>query len=459
MVKSVLILINLGVMAVLNLLFFQQIDIQHQIPAQLAPGESTEVEVTISKGKVSGFAKLQINVADGLTIESIENTGASFTFHDQKAKFIWMSLPEERTVTVRYRLTALPSAQGPQMVEGNFSYIDNNQRLVHEMPVRFVQTEGDAIASATPTPNNTSQAFASIHRTVEAADNGRFLVTVNIHKAHLSGFAKIEEDISHDFTAAAVKTDESVFNIVDNKVKFVWFDIPASNDVTIAYHLIPVTQNPNPDTKIEGEFSFLVNNETRSVKIADVRTEILAEETTDPIDDREIETEIDDEPIAEVHAESPDTSEEEQTQKAQQEEIEMTETLTATDETIPAAEQPEEIAQEMEPAQPVAPETPAVRMPETDITYRVQIIAASKLVDAQYFKKQHRFEEEYFVENHEGWVKYTTGRFDAYRAARDHRNVLTARYNFPGPFVTAYNDGARITVQEALMISNQKWVP
>ena len=46
--------------------------------------------------------------------------------------------------------------------------------------------------------------------------------------------------------------------------------------------------------------------------------------------------------------------------------------------------------------------------------------------------------------------------FDRYRAAREQRQAyLDANYNFPGPFVTAYNNGERITVQEALMIAKQ----
>ena len=55
-------------------------------------------------------------------------------------------------------------------------------------------------------------------------------------------------------------------------------------------------------------------------------------------------------------------------------------------------------------------------------------------------------------------MKYTTGDFLAYKQARDGREEIKSNYTFPGPFVVAYNNGERITVQEALMISNQKWV-
>ena len=62
------------------------------------------------------------------------------------------------------------------------------------------------------------------------------------------------------------------------------------------------------------------------------------------------------------------------------------------------------------------------------------------------------------IDNHEGWIKYLVNGYSEYRKARDRREDVTAGYEFPGPFVAAYNNGERISVQEALMISNQQWV-
>ena len=55
------------------------------------------------------------------------------------------------------------------------------------------------------------------------------------------------------------------------------------------------------------------------------------------------------------------------------------------------------------------------------------------------------------------WYKYTIGAFNIYKEARDRRNEIWAEENkIDDAFVTAYNSGERITVQEALMISKQK---
>ena len=93
----------------------------------------------------------------------------------------------------------------------------------------------------------------------------------------------------------------------------------------------------------------------------------------------------------------------------------------------------------------------------TGISFKVQIVASHKSVSESYINKHYGINESIALESHEGWVKYTVGGYAEYRSARDKRQKLSP-YDLPGPFVTAYNSGERITVQEALMVANQDWV-
>ncbi|MFQ5335126.1 MAG: hypothetical protein ACE5DN_03525, partial [Flavobacteriales bacterium] len=96
--------------------------------------------------------------------------------------------------------------------------------------------------------------------------------------------------------------------------------------------------------------------------------------------------------------------------------------------------------------------------PETGISYKVQICAGHKPVPGSHFKTQYKYSDSKVnIEQQGGWLKYTIGLFGVYKDAHDKRDQVTAKYDFPGPFVTAYNEGARITVQEALMITKQQW--
>jgi hypothetical protein len=91
------------------------------------------------------------------------------------------------------------------------------------------------------------------------------------------------------------------------------------------------------------------------------------------------------------------------------------------------------------------------------LVFKVQVCATHRTVDATYVKTNYKLADEVMQEMHEGWFKFTVGGYGQYVEARNKREAL-APFNLPGPFVTAYNNGNRITVQEALMISKQQWV-
>ena len=97
--------------------------------------------------------------------------------------------------------------------------------------------------------------------------------------------------------------------------------------------------------------------------------------------------------------------------------------------------------------------TPA---PEKNVAYKVQVGAFREGITIAKYQKKFNLKDQISLENHQGWTKLITGSFSEYKTARDKRNNL--RNKVKTAFVTAYNQGERITVQEALMITNQKWV-
>ncbi|MDP4953805.1 MAG: hypothetical protein NWQ53_09190, partial [Flavobacteriales bacterium] len=92
-----------------TLLFFVVADgviIEDNTPSSMTPGSSANITITINKGTVEDFAKLEIELPEGMSATPIQTNGASFSFKDQKAKFIWMALPSDQEFNVSYKLTA-----------------------------------------------------------------------------------------------------------------------------------------------------------------------------------------------------------------------------------------------------------------------------------------------------------------------------------------------------------------
>ena len=56
----------------------------------------------------------------------------------------------------------------------------------------------------------------------------------------------------------------------------------------------------------------------------------------------------------------------------------------------------------------------------------------------------------------EGFHKFMIGNFGEYKEARNNRETVKQK-GCQSAFVVAYNGAKRITVQEALMITSQKW--
>lgn len=470
MVRALLFGLNVFAFLIIGVFQKQEVNITQNPPVSLKPGESAIVVVEIDKSNVTGFAKYQVDLGEGLTAEVIDNSGASFTFHDQKAKFIWMALPDSRKFTLKYRITAEANALGNLSISSRFSYIYENERKNFDVPEQFISV-GDPgelakqqIKSGLEEKALNKAAAASGEREVTSVGINQWKVDLKIDKSSLQGFAKIEETIPNGYTVIDLKSSSAVFSLDDTKVKYIWYDIPESETIYVSYKLLPVIAMNGDSPKITGDFSYLKNEETVIVPILDVGT-IVEEEIFADMPDTASEDlatiEIPDTPAqsdyendtVDVEQEIDEVAEAKiPEEKHEPEETESTKTPVV--ETPPVSE----IAQKEDTRSKTDGNIVNIPEPETGVFYRVQIAAGKNNLKTDLFSKLYGFSEGYKLENMDGLFKYTTGYFQVYKSARDGRERITAKYDkFKGPFVTAYNDGERISVQEALMITSQKW--
>lgn len=488
--------IALGIINLAGILLFgyilQDVNVTDTIPASMSPGESVEVSVTINKGSISGFAKLQLEMPEGLTVTPVETNGASFTFSQQKAKFIWMSLPSQEEIIVKYNLIAGAAASGTKTIEGTFSYIDDNDRIDFELDSRIVELGGDAIAQNEESTEETTETASeestetiaetgsaeynsNCYREITQLGENEYQVKVTIQGMDVEGYAKIQEKLPPTYSIVDKNSGGSVVSIDGTTIKYVWFQTPDTDKLNVVY---VATTTGNLPLEIDGTFSYVLDNAPTSVAIdtmGGAAEEVLAmneeqseESETDSVATlpEEVQEQIQGSivPVEESTAENTEAAEEivEETEEDIAEMIDVPEESTES-----IAEVVEETEEEIVETTTAAVEeveevmettSTSIPSPETGVSYRVQIVAGPNTVGKSYFRSRHNFSENFNLENHEGWVKYTTGTHSEYKNARNDRERIRSQYNFDGPFVTAYNEGERITVQEALMITNQDWL-
>ena len=479
-------------------------------PETAERGKEITIELAFTRGQVKGFAKYTEDIPRGVEVEPGELGNATFTYDANQLKIIWLNIPDEDNFKVSYKLKFSEDAPESIDLSGKFSYLENNEKKSYH-PVKksiVIGTAGELAKKAAETAkkNEVIPASASVTRSIVESKGDIHTIRVSVSKKGIEGFSKIEEIVSMGAKVTALESQNAVFSSIKNKVKFIWMSVPTEETFSITYQIdLSTCSNKDPKT-FKGQFSYLDNNVSKQVDILFGDEKVLANNTP-PMDEpklkapEEEELEIEDipteEPVEELAVvvvpeilEEPVKKEDAtvEAEPVKKEEPVVEPTPEPESIVVPTQEPPKEATKEAEPivvpepiiikeekaAEPVvvkkekkAPTEPIlakkqVVSPDLDVAkgvnYRVQIAAGKNVVDAQYFSSRHQWTQNFAIENHEGWVKYTTGSYAEYKAARDSREGINAGgHKFMGPFVTAYNDGSRITVQEALMITKQKW--
>jgi len=485
----------LGVIAVLiSFKGFQQIvNVKHEPPRTIPSDRDVEGSLTIYKGGLRGYAKLEVEFPAEVNVMELESAGGAFTFSDNTMKIIWISLPPSEVVTVKYKARASKKAQGVARITGKFIYVDEGQRKIVDIPpvdVNLGKGPEEIAKEQEVTPE------IKIRREITKISEREYRVDIKMDKKGIIGFARISEELPADVSSQPMEIHNASFAQLGTSVKIVWMNIPEDEHLTVSY--VISSDKEIPFGNITGTFSYLYKEDIINVEIPTTKfPEVVVQEYT-PKYQYKAEGEAP-KPIVESGVEAPKPivgGEPEWVSKKQTKEEKRVEGKVE----VPSQEKKEEAvmgqppiakeeSKELPPSKPVEekpPVKPSEVKPEEKVTaekekkgpvevstsqpapkktqnvhYSVQVCALrTTRKSPQLIQKAYNFYEEGLrLEEHEGWFKYIlASKFTEYKNARDRREALK-KYAFPGPFVTAYLNNKRITVQEALMITGQKWVP
>ena len=107
---------------------FAQVSITANLPTQMVANSKFTTEVKIVKGELSNFAKYQIDVPLGYVITPIDTKGGNFTFENQRAKLVWVSLPADEFFSISYQIEVNSSAADTGILAQKFYYLENNEK-------------------------------------------------------------------------------------------------------------------------------------------------------------------------------------------------------------------------------------------------------------------------------------------------------------------------------------------
>lgn len=520
MIKTIYVLFSYVAFLLLGLFTSDTVLIENNTPAMIAPGVRSEVSVNVRKGDVQGFSKLELTLPDGFVATPGEIKGASFTFSGDKAKFVWMNLPEEEMFTITYFIESEPGIDGAYEIKGTFSYVKQNKREDIYIPTRTIVVKQDAptgveatLAEAPVVRVEAPVLEMSCERRIERLADNEYLVKLKVNNNKIVGFGKILEILPDNCSTNRDNDGGAIITQDANSIKFVWFEVPVASTFEVSYRVMCISDGTVP--VIRGQVSYTENGNPFTVDVvqvespADLGTQIASQTnaagndssnaavntatasnqtavTQDSTTTGNVSSTGDGNNAQQTNGETQiaantnttqqnasttgnnggnqvvigngvDTNSTAQTTQnpADSRSSEQQQNDKKEDKNAVGNTNSNDVSAVVDNTKVTVKSIPSV---EKGITYKVQILAAHRVVDKTYLKKKFSFDQDYNIENHNGWIKYTAGSYAQYKDARDARVKITSENsNLPGPFVTAYNDGERITVQEALLISKQLW--
>lgn len=273
-------------------LFGQQIPVKVILdaPTSVVAGNDFEVTLKIYKGELQDYSRFSQDVPSGFTAEKVQTPNADFTFTDQRVRIIWLKLPPDNEITVKYLINVDERLSGILELYGTFAYVDNGER-------KYVEINDPVKVQLLPNPNvdpekivdisqfntiktpvnieypdenpiNTDNSAEVLRQKPYVESNGTVFVTLLVKKPQGSDYLKLEESIPGGYTFQAITKNDAVVSQSASLARFVWMKSPSESSFIVKYSLSPIQNRQQEDLVIDGNLTY---NEYGETKIASVK--------------------------------------------------------------------------------------------------------------------------------------------------------------------------------------------
>ena len=409
----------------------QDVEISIDHPERVNAGENFTVTVTIKKGSLTDYSRFSQDLPLGLAATNVSSPNADFSFDEQRVRIIWLKLPEANEIKVSYLVSVDARLKGKFSLGGVFAYVVGDERKFlnfdQRKPITIVPSNsvdqslivdiqnfrGGKAPVTPPTVSRGVGPFAmAVRQRPVLLNTGGYLVHLLIDNPPGSKYAKVEESIPSGFLFEQVNSNEGIVSDAVSTVKFIWMKMPEQSEFEVVYRLVPKQGEPQGNMLIEGLFTYTDGNENKEAGIVEMDVSLDNLSATQKRD------------------------------------------LLATGK-VPQA------TRTTPPVQTASTTTPPVQTVSrpsgrviantkvldrgTGVYFRIQLTANMNAFDATTFYREAGVDREVFVEQHNGYYKYTVGPFQTYSQAMSYKENVENIQEVQGAFVVGYNNGNRVS--------------
>ena len=131
--------------------------ITYLLPDTINAGDSLTLGIDLEKGKINGFAKLEVYLPTGFTPKLEKQNGASMICNANMVKFIWIDIPTSNIIHIRIKMKTDSRLTGKKEFYGSFHYLVNGERKKQTMPLILTWVKNKIT-------NEIPESLASIYR-------------------------------------------------------------------------------------------------------------------------------------------------------------------------------------------------------------------------------------------------------------------------------------------------------
>lgn len=427
------------------------IDFELKAPEHVTAGESFEVELIFRKGDLEDYSRFSQDLPEGFAASNISSPNADFTFTDQRVRIIWLKLPDEKELKVKYSISVDQRLRGQLELKGTFAYVLNGERAylnlsepvyVNILPNPALDasqvvdiSEFPEMIRRTAKEQKSSGPFATVIRQQPSREpNGIVNVTLLIKAPEGTSFLKLEESIPGGYSFESIEANGAVVSQAASLARFVWMRPPQQALFTIRYRLVPILEAEQQPLAIKGNLSFTENGATRVVSPKEMDVNLAALDAAARLELLKTGKVGSGNISASTTGNTGQSGRQTNVGNTNQQ-GRGTDTSTRTSTGV---------------SQPSFVNGVKVLQSSPGVVFRIQVAAVQNPGDDGSFFGNNPLLQDLRVEKVEGWYKYTVGPASSYREAEQLRNRINTETIVDDAFVVAYRDGRRIPVEDAL---------